>query len=221
MKRRKKHWNRKKLPYGFKMKTKQKYPRNALFSYQASKRSPNKAKKICRNYSYKNFSYSNSYRANFAKSLFWGTQFEKTTCKYCMFNNAKFVAVTFINCNFRGSKFKGTIFQNCLFKNCKLPKTSFSKASFEHTFFVNSGPMPPAGEKLPSEKINQAEIDFLFSNSPSSLKGLLEKENLIRLRETYTVNEIIAGLNLMDSKKIKQPALSHLFKFIELSKESY
>lgn len=91
MKKRKNFKSTKSLPYGFKMKRRQKYPRNVLFSYRASKNTPNKTKKIAHNYSYKNFSYSISYGANFSKSLFWGTQFNKVTCRYCQFNNAKFL----------------------------------------------------------------------------------------------------------------------------------
>ena len=216
MKKRKNFKSTKSLPYGFKMKRRQKYPRNVLFSYRASKNTPNKTKKIAHNYSYKNFSYSISYGANFSKSLFWGTQFNKVTCRYCQFNNAKFFAVTFINCNFRGCKFKGALFQNCLFEHCKFSKSSFLYAKFNHTFFVGNRPQKIKCKNLPNE-IDVEEVKFLRDLSPKGLKIFLTKENIIRLRQEYSTAEIADGVNLMRCKRIEVKDLSYLFKFINLA----
>lgn len=210
----------KKLPYGFKQKRKQKHPRNTLFSYVSPKKrhgisNSNKLMKANHNYSYKDFSYSESVNANFHNGIFWGTKFKKSKYTRCNFSGAVFTAVTFENCTFKYSNFKGATFENCMFKNCKFKHTNFSYAKATNTFSINSGKQTEIFTPFPADIPND-DLNNLKKVIPSSFSFNFKTEDLIRLRQVFSNEEILSGVNYIEHKKINVTDVSYLFKFIPM-----
>lgn len=203
----------------FKKKKKQKYPRNAFFSYHGSKR---KRHRNNRTFDFKDFRNSNSIHASFIGSSFYGTYFNKTTMKYCSFNSAEFTSITFINCNFKGSRFKGSHFKNCLFNNCIFDKADFRNAKFDNCYikgsrFKGARNLPKAFviEKIPNtiDPDFSAQLKSRYNNS--TFNKILTTSNLNRLNTAFIEQEILDGLDILNSKDIKNATFSHMTKFIE------
>lgn len=202
----------------FKKKRRQKYPRNAFFSYHAKNRNE-------KNFNFKDFRNSNSVHSTFIKSSFYGTYFNKSTLKYCCFNGAKFQSITFINCNFRGSKFKGSYFKNCLFKNCRFEKTDFRNAKFENCFVKGSKfkgaknlPKNFIPQKVPPLKDKNIIEEMKQRYNKSVILKLISTSNVNRLLEAYSKREITTGLDKLAEQNLKDITFSHMTIFIERAK---
>lgn len=203
----------------FKKQKKQKYPRNAFFSYQGENRSG-------KNFDFKDFRNSNSIHSKFIRASFYGTLFNKSTLKYCNFGGAQFESIEFVNCNFKGSGFLGAKFVNCLFQNCSFDKTNFKNASFTNCFVEGSKfkgaknlPKDFLVQKIP--KINDIELMDLLKQRyrSTSLNNIITEKNAVRLTYSYSNQEIIEGLDFLCSRGIKHIYFSHLTIFIKRAAE--
>lgn len=199
----------------FKKKAKQKYPRNAFFSYQNKDRSS-------RNFDFKDFRNSISIHSKFIRSSFYGTYFNKCSLKYCSFGGATFQSIDFIHCNFRGSRFLGATFKNCLFQNCTFEDANFKNAQFINCFVKGSkfkGARNLSKDFTPQKLPTSVDVEFMnllhemYAHSP--IKEILSKKNIIRLCLSYSKQEILNGLAYLNTRNIKYLSFSHLTLFTE------
>lgn len=219
----KRRCSQKHLPAGYKIKGRQKYARNVLYSYHSARTSSRRAKAVLNkaehNYSYKDFSRTDSYGANFSYCQFYGTRFEKASLKNCQFVGSTFTAVTFKNCIIKFSSFNDAFFINCLFENCKIEKTSFSRSKMHSTFFKNCGKRFSTFPQLPIDNYSGQQRDQLYQYANAKTKRVLDNdETLCRLFNAYSFNNMIDGIRLLDSKTVKRVTFSHIVKFIEEAK---
>lgn len=197
----------------------------------------NNIEKKGKNFMYKNLRRSNCYNCNFSSSNFNFASFRGAHFKSCDFSKCTFTWAELIGTNLKGSNLRGAKFDNTVLDSVNLDGADFKDAEFNNTIFLNTNTdkalnltMKASGikvfDEMPKIELSK-ELETAVKNSMNNSyvkesrvldtkDGSLNLLNLIILLENFSEDDLIKGLNIIETELDKDfCTLSYIIKFIE------